>query len=77
MGGEVLGAPEAHHPNGLVGGPLTAWGGALKDFAEREVRGRLGAARWPRAVAAGRLTSFDTLLNDITRILPSGEDSAV
>jgi predicted ATPase/DNA-binding XRE family transcriptional regulator len=49
----------------------------LKELAEREVRVRLGPARWARAYTAGRLTSIDTLLNEIKRILPPGEDPAV
>jgi hypothetical protein len=41
----------------------------LKHQAEREVRARLGPDRWARAYAAGRVTSIDTLLKDIDRVL--------
>jgi hypothetical protein len=41
----------------------------LRDRAERDVRIRLGSDRWARAYAAGRLSSIDSLLNDIDRIL--------
>jgi predicted ATPase/DNA-binding XRE family transcriptional regulator len=41
----------------------------LRDRSERDVRIRLGSDRWARAYAAGRLSSIDSLLNDIDRIL--------
>ena len=37
----------------------------LRERAEREVRARLGPARWARSYAAGRRTSIDALLEDI------------
>jgi predicted ATPase/DNA-binding XRE family transcriptional regulator len=37
----------------------------LRERAEREVRARLGPARWARSYAAGRRTSIDGLLSDI------------
>jgi predicted ATPase/DNA-binding XRE family transcriptional regulator len=37
----------------------------LRERAEREVRARLGPARWARSYAAGRKTSIDALLKDI------------
>ena len=37
----------------------------LRERAEREVRARLGPARWGHSYAAGRLTSIDALLDDI------------
>jgi tetratricopeptide (TPR) repeat protein len=40
----------------------------LREHAEREVRARLGPDRWDRAYAAGRVTSVDSLINDIDRI---------
>jgi hypothetical protein len=39
--------------------------GDLRERAERDVRQRLGPARWARAYAAGRQTSIDSLLKDI------------
>src|SRR5688572_9619210 len=39
----------------------------LKEHAEREARARLGADRWSRAYAAGRVTSIDSLIKDIDR----------
>jgi ATP/maltotriose-dependent transcriptional regulator MalT len=41
----------------------------LKVQSEREVRARLGPDRWAVAYAAGRRTSFDTLLNHIDQVL--------
>ena len=41
----------------------------LKVQSEREVRARLGPDRWAVAYAAGRRTSFDTLLNHIGQVL--------
>jgi predicted ATPase/transcriptional regulator with XRE-family HTH domain len=41
----------------------------FKEQAEREVRARLGQNRWARAHAAGRLTSIDSLLKDIDRVV--------
>jgi predicted ATPase/DNA-binding XRE family transcriptional regulator len=40
----------------------------LREHAERDVRARLGPDRWDRAYAAGRVTSIDSLINDIDRI---------
>jgi tetratricopeptide (TPR) repeat protein len=40
----------------------------LREQAEREVRARLGPARWARAYAAGRRTSIDALLKDIESV---------
>ncbi|HET7696684.1 MAG TPA: helix-turn-helix domain-containing protein [Vicinamibacterales bacterium] len=37
----------------------------LRERAEREVRARLGPARWAKSYAAGRRTSIDALLDDI------------
>jgi predicted ATPase/DNA-binding XRE family transcriptional regulator len=42
----------------------------LRAQAERDVRVRLGADRWARAYAAGRMSSIDLLLKDIERVLP-------
>ena len=39
----------------------------LNEQSEREVRARLGPARWARAYAAGRSASIDSLLKDIDR----------
>ena len=39
--------------------------GDLRERVERDVRERLGRARWTRAYAAGRQTSIDSLLKDI------------
>jgi hypothetical protein len=44
----------------------------LREQAEREVRARLGPARWALAYAAGRTTSIDSLLKDIDRVLGRG-----
>jgi predicted ATPase/DNA-binding XRE family transcriptional regulator len=47
---------------------------AVHDFraqAERDLRERLGPARWARAYAAGRRISIDGLLQDIDRVLVS------
>jgi predicted ATPase/DNA-binding XRE family transcriptional regulator len=41
----------------------------LRDQAEREVRARLGPDRWNRAYAAGRVTSIDSLIKEIDRVL--------
>jgi hypothetical protein len=41
----------------------------LKQQVEREVRARLGPDRWPRAYAAGRVTSIDSLIKDIDSVL--------
>ena len=43
----------------------------LREGAEREVRARLGPERWERAYAAGRLSSIDTLMNDIDTVVKS------
>jgi hypothetical protein len=43
----------------------------LREQAEREVRARLGADRWARAYAAGRVTSIDSLITDIDSVLRS------
>jgi predicted ATPase len=43
----------------------------LREQAEREVRARLGPDRWGRAYAAGRVTSIDSLINDIDSALRS------
>jgi predicted ATPase/DNA-binding XRE family transcriptional regulator len=44
-------------------------GSDLKQQLEREVRARLGPDRWPRAYAAGRVTSIDSLIKDIDSVL--------
>jgi predicted ATPase/DNA-binding XRE family transcriptional regulator len=44
----------------------------LRDQAESEVRARLGPDRWERAYAAGRVTSIDSLIEDIDRALGKG-----
>ncbi|MBP2672349.1 MAG: transcriptional regulator, family, partial [candidate division NC10 bacterium] len=44
----------------------------LIGLGERELRARLGPARWARAYAAGRRISIDALLNDIDAVLPRG-----
>ena len=41
----------------------------LRIHTERDVRARLGEDRWARAYAAGRVTSIDSLINDIDREL--------
>jgi predicted ATPase/DNA-binding XRE family transcriptional regulator len=41
----------------------------LREHSEREARVRLGPDRWARAYAAGRGASFDSLMNDIDRVL--------
>ena len=41
----------------------------LRDQAEREARARLGADRWTRAYAAGRVSSMDSLIKDIDTAL--------
>jgi predicted ATPase/DNA-binding XRE family transcriptional regulator len=41
----------------------------LRDQAEREARARLGADRWARAYAAGRVSSIDSLIKDIDTAL--------
>ena len=41
----------------------------LRTRTERGVRARLGEDRWVRAYAAGRVTSIDSLINDIDREL--------
>jgi tetratricopeptide (TPR) repeat protein len=41
---------------------------SLGESAERTVRARVTADRWDRAYAAGRMTSIDSLLNDIESI---------
>jgi tetratricopeptide (TPR) repeat protein len=40
----------------------------LNEQAEREVRARLGPDRWARAYAAGRMASFDSLMNEIDSV---------
>ena len=47
------------------------WVHELGEQAEREVRVRLGPDRWARAYAAGRVTSIDSLIEDIDRVLRS------
>jgi len=39
----------------------------LQERSERQARSRLGPDRWARAYAAGRVTSIDSLINDIDR----------
>jgi len=39
----------------------------LQDLSERQARTRLGPDRWTRAYSAGRVTSIDSLINDIDR----------
>jgi predicted ATPase/DNA-binding XRE family transcriptional regulator len=51
------------------------WVVALGEQTEREVRGRLGADRWDRAYAAGRVTSIDALLKDTERVARKGRES--
>jgi hypothetical protein len=41
----------------------------LSEYAEREVRARLGPDRWARAYAAGRTTSIDSVMKEIDRVL--------
>jgi hypothetical protein len=41
----------------------------LRDPVERKARSRLGADRWDRAYAAGRVTSIDSLIKDIDSAL--------
>jgi ATP/maltotriose-dependent transcriptional regulator MalT len=41
----------------------------LRDQAEREVRARLGRDRWSRAYAAGRVTTIDSSIKEIDRVL--------
>jgi hypothetical protein len=41
----------------------------LREQAEREVRARFGPDRWGRAYATGRVTSIDSLINDIDSVL--------
>jgi len=43
----------------------------LREQAEQEVRARLGPDRWERAYAAGRVTSIDSLLQEIDSVLRS------
>jgi len=45
------------------------WVQALGEEAERKVRARLGADRWARAYAAGRVTSIDSWIKDINGVL--------
>ena len=45
------------------------WVDDLREQAEREVRARLGADRWARAYAAGRVASIDVLIKDIDSVL--------
>jgi predicted ATPase/DNA-binding XRE family transcriptional regulator len=44
----------------------------LRDEAESQVRARLGPDRWERAYAAGRVTSIDSLIDDIDRTVGKG-----
>jgi predicted ATPase/DNA-binding XRE family transcriptional regulator len=46
----------------------------LRIHTERDVRARLGEDRWARAYAAGRVTSIDSLINDIDRELKRAPD---
>jgi predicted ATPase/DNA-binding XRE family transcriptional regulator len=39
----------------------------LREYAERDARGRLGAERWDRAYAVGRASSIEELIQDIDR----------
>jgi tetratricopeptide (TPR) repeat protein len=41
----------------------------LREQSEREARARLGPDRWAQAYRAGRGASFDSLMNDIDRVL--------
>jgi predicted ATPase/DNA-binding XRE family transcriptional regulator len=41
----------------------------LREQAERDARARLGPDRWARAYAAGRITSIDSLIDDIDGVL--------
>jgi predicted ATPase/DNA-binding XRE family transcriptional regulator len=41
----------------------------LREQAEQEARARLGSDRWDRAYAAGRVSSIDSLLNEIDSVL--------
>jgi predicted ATPase/DNA-binding XRE family transcriptional regulator len=45
------------------------WVFALGEQTERNVRARLGADRWARAYAAGRVTSIDSWIKDINGVL--------
>ena len=45
------------------------WVHGLGEQAERDVRARLGPDRWARAYAAGRVTSIDSLIEDIDSVL--------
>jgi len=45
------------------------WVQALGEQTERNVRARLGADRWARAYAAGRVTSIDSWIKDINGVL--------
>jgi predicted ATPase/DNA-binding XRE family transcriptional regulator len=47
----------------------------LRAQAERDVRLRLGADRWVRAYATGRVSSIDSLIKDIDRVLKVAADS--
>jgi hypothetical protein len=47
----------------------------LRDQAEGEGRARLGQNRWDQAYAAGRVTSIDSLMRDIDRVLGKAKDS--
>jgi tetratricopeptide (TPR) repeat protein len=45
------------------------WVRDIEDRAEREARTRLGADRWARAYAAGRVTSIDSWIKEIDGVL--------
>jgi hypothetical protein len=53
------------------------WVHGLGEQAEREVRARLGPDRWARAYAAGRVSSMDSLIKDIDRVVKSRPASGV
>jgi hypothetical protein len=44
----------------------------LRDQSESEVRARLGPERWERAYAVGRVTSIDSLIEDIDATVGKG-----
>jgi ATP/maltotriose-dependent transcriptional regulator MalT len=47
----------------------------LREQAERDARARLGPDQWARAYEAGRVTSIDSLIEDIDSALRSGARS--
>ncbi len=49
----------------------------LTEQAGREVRARLGTARWAQAYAVGRMSSIDALLKDVDRALGQTPENAL